>query len=107
VLASFTAYLLGQFLNAYVFDRIRVSEFGSRHLWWRAMGSSLAANLIDSTIFTVVAFLGYITGTQLLGLIVLAFFMKMLGEALLLPVTYAVVNWLRRVEQPSVEERTL
>lgn len=97
VLASFAAYLLGQFLNAYVFDRIRETKFGSRQLWWRALGSSLAGNLIDSAVFTVIAFAGVITNIQLVGLIGMAFIVKMLGETLLLPVTYAVVRWLRRL----------
>jgi len=97
VLASFLAYLLGQFLNAYVFDRIRETKFGSRQLWWRALGSSLAGNLIDSLVFTVIAFAGVITTTQLVALVLLAFAVKMLGETLLLPVTYLVVTWLRRL----------
>ena len=98
VLASFVAYLLGQFLNAYVFERIKGTSYGGKHLWWRALGSSIAGNLTDSTIFTVIAFAGYITNPQLVALIFLAFAMKMLGETLLLPITYAVVRWLRRLD---------
>jgi len=97
VLASFLAYLLGQFLNAHVFDAIRSTKFGGRNLWWRALGSSLAANLIDSTVFTAVAFAGVISTTQLVALVLLAFAVKMIGETLLLPVTYAVVRRLRRL----------
>lgn len=101
VLASFLAYLLGQFLNAQVFERIRHTDFGGRNLWWRALGSSLAGNLIDSAAFTIIAFAGVISATQLVALVFLAFAVKMLGETLLLPVTYAVVRWLRRMTADS------
>jgi len=101
VLASFAAYLLGQFLNAHVFTAIRRTEFGGRNLWWRALGSSLAGNLIDSLVFTVIAFIGVINPTQLVALVLLAFVVKMLGETLLLPITYLVVSWLRRLTGPT------
>jgi uncharacterized integral membrane protein (TIGR00697 family) len=97
VFASFAAYLLGQFLNTHVFTAIKQTGFGGRNLWWRALGSSLAANLIDSAIFTVIAFAGVITLSQLLALVGLAFVVKMIGETLLLPITYLVCNWLRRI----------
>lgn len=112
VLASFAAYLLGQFLNAHVFEAIRHTSYGGRNLWWRALGSSLAGNLIDSLVFTVIAFIGVISARQLTALVLLAFVVKMLGETLLLPVTYAVVKWLRRLigghhgfAQPGFEMR--
>ena len=103
VLASFAAYLLGQFLNALVFDKIRATKFGGRRLWWRALGSSLAGNLIDSLVFTVIAFAGVISTTQLVALVLLAFAVKMLGETLLLPITYAVCRTLRRLTSNSLE----
>ena len=105
VAASFLAYLLGQFLNAYVFDRIRDTKFGSRQLWWRALGSSLVGNLIDSSVFTVIAFAGIITTVQLIALVLMAFAVKMLGETILLPITYLVINWLRRLTNTEKQDQ--
>jgi uncharacterized integral membrane protein (TIGR00697 family) len=95
-LASFAAYLLGQFLNVYVFTKLKATKFGSRRLWWRALGSSVAANAIDSIVFTILAFAGVISTFQLVALVFMAIGMKMLGETVLLPVTYAVVRLIRR-----------
>jgi len=105
VLASLAAFLVGQLLNANIFDRLKNTKFGGRVLWWRAMGSSLVGNLVDSLIFTVVAFIGVIPTYQLIGLIGLAFLVKMVGEAVLLPVTYAVVRTIRRSLGDSVDVR--
>jgi len=96
-LASFMAFLLGQLLNAYVFVRLKGTEVGGRYLWWRALGSSLVGDFVDSLVFTTIAFFGVLSTVQFWGLVGLAFAMKILGESLLLPVTYAVVGFLRRI----------
>jgi len=96
VLASLVAFLAGQLLNALVFQRLKNTRFGGRFLWWRAIGSSLVGNSVDSLIFTVIAFIGVLPTYQLIGLVGLAFLVKMLGEAFLLPVTYTVVRVLRK-----------
>jgi len=103
VFGSFVAYLVGQILNAYVFDRLRQTGTGSRYLWWRALGSSLVGDLTDTIIFSVIAFAGTITGTQLVALIVIAYLMKIVGQTVLLPVTYLVLGRIRRLigSQPS------
>ena len=107
VLASLVAFLVGQLLNALVFQRLRDTGFGKRFLWWRAMGSSLAGNSVDSLIFTVIAFAGVISTYQLFALVGLAFLMKMAGEALLLPVTYAVVRQIRKIVPESADPFTV
>ncbi|MDR2703856.1 MAG: queuosine precursor transporter [Cellulomonadaceae bacterium] len=101
VIASLIAFLVGQLLNASIFQRLKDTRFGGRFLWWRALGSSLVGNAIDSIIFTVIAFAGTISNVQLVALVGLAFLMKMVGEAVLLPVTYGVVRTLRRAVPDS------
>jgi len=99
---SFVAYLVGQVLNAYVFDRLKQTETGGRYLWWRALGSSLIGDLTDTVIFTLVAFAGTISTTQLLGMIVIAYLMKIVGQTVLLPVTYFVLSQIRKLTEPSI-----
>lgn len=94
---SFLAYLVGQILNAYVFDRLKQTDTGGRYLWWRALGSSLIGDLTDTIIFTVVAFAGTITSVQLIGMVFIAYLMKIVGQTVLLPVTYLALAQIRKL----------
>lgn len=95
--ASFIAYLIGQVLNAYVFDKLRATAAGGRHLWWRALGSSLVGDLTDTVLFTAIAFAGTITTPQLFGLMAIAYLMKIIGQIVLTPITYLAVSTIRKL----------
>jgi uncharacterized integral membrane protein (TIGR00697 family) len=99
VAGSIVAYFFGLVLNAYVFAKIKAktATAGGGALWWRALASSLVGDLVDTIIFTTVAFLGVISTGQFIGLILIAYGSKILGEVVLLPVTYAVVRWMKKV----------
>jgi uncharacterized integral membrane protein (TIGR00697 family) len=96
VAGSLIAYVVGQVVNAFVFAKIKVATEG-RKLWLRALGSSTVGNLIDTVIFVFIAFYGVISSGQFVGLIVIAYATKLIGEAVLLPVTYRVVKFMRRI----------
>ena len=97
VLASIVAFWAGEFVNSYVLARMKVWTRG-RHLWTRTIGSTVAGQGVDSLIFYPLAFYGvWDTGTLLLVLLT-QFALKVGWEALLTPVTYAVVGWLKRRE---------
>lgn len=99
VFASMCAFWAGEFVNSYVLARMKVAT-GGRHLWMRTIGSTIAGQGIDSLIFYPLAFLGAEGWTT--GLVVTVLFtqwaLKVAWEALLTPVTYAVVGWLKRAE---------
>jgi len=59
LLASFLAYLIGEFVNAYVLARMKILTRG-RWLWARTIGSTLVGQLLDSAVFVTVAFVGVI-----------------------------------------------
>lgn len=91
VAGSLTAFVAGQILNAYAF--VKIKEITKcKHLWKRAIGSSLIGDLVDTVIFTTIAFIGTISTTQFVGLLVIAYISKIIGETVLLPVTYGTVN---------------
>ena len=97
VLASIVAFWAGEFVNSYVLARMKIWTRG-RHLWTRTIGSTVAGQGVDSLIFYPLAFYGvWDTGTLLLVLLT-QFALKVGWEALLTPVTYAVVGWLKRRE---------
>ena len=57
LVASFVAYLGGEFLNAFVLAKLKLRT-GGRHLWLRTIGSTLVGQALDSAVFVVVAFAG-------------------------------------------------
>jgi queuosine precursor transporter len=102
--ASFIAYLFGEFLNALVLAKMKVATEG-RYLWARTIGSTLVGQLADSGIFITLAFFGTVP-TAVLGQIILTqWLFKSAYEAVATPVTYAVVNYLKRVEQVDHYDR--
>jgi uncharacterized integral membrane protein (TIGR00697 family) len=103
VLASITAFWVGEFANSFVLARMK-SLTGGRYLWTRTIGSTVVGQGLDSLIFYPLAFYG-LAGwpiEQLWQVVVSQFVIKTLWEALLTPVTYAVVGTLKRREGVDV-----
>ena len=101
VAGSLIAYVAGQILNSYVFVKIKEIT-KSKHFWQRAIGSSLVGDLVDTIIFTTIAFIGTISTMQFVGLLVIAYVSKIVGETVLLPVTYGSVKLCRKVVENEV-----
>lgn len=97
LIASFAAYLVGEFANAYILARLKVATHG-RALWLRTIASSVIGEGLDSAIFITIAFAGIIPSQGLVTAVVTQWLVKTAYEALATPVTYAVVGWLKRAE---------
>ena len=104
LLASFLAYLAGEFLNSFVLAKLKIATAGKR-LWLRTITSTLAGQLVDSGIFLLIAFGGLFSGADLLRLIVTQWLFKSVYEALATPLTYLVVNFLKRAENEDYYDR--
>jgi uncharacterized integral membrane protein (TIGR00697 family) len=104
VFASILAFWAGEFANSYVLARMKVWTEG-RHLWMRTIGSTLVGQGIDSLIFYPLAFLGVWDTATLLKVLLIQWALKVAWEAILTPVTYAVVGWLKRREGLDVFDR--
>jgi len=103
VLASMVAFWAGEFANSYVLAKMKVIT-GGHHLWARTIGSTVVGQGLDSVIFYPLAFYG-LAGWPIeqLGQVVLSqWLIKTAWEALLTPVTYAVVGFLKRREGAEV-----
>jgi len=99
VLASMTAFWAGEFANSYVLARMKLWT-GGRMLWARTIGSTIVGQGLDSLIFYPLAFYG-LAGwppEQLMMVVISQWLIKTGWEALLTPVTYAVVGFLKRHE---------
>ena len=101
VAASVLAFWAGEFVNSFVLAKMKIVT-GGKHLWSRTIGSTVFGQAVDSLIFYPVAFLGIWSNAQVLTVMITNWALKVLWEALLTPVTYAVVGWLKAREGVEV-----
>ena len=97
VLASLLAYWLGEFTNSYVLAKMKVWTAG-RHLWTRTIGSTVAGQLVDTAVFTLVAFYGTYPLALLWHISMSLYLFKVAWEVLATPFTYLAVNYIKRAE---------
>lgn len=105
VAASLAAYLVGQFVNAYVLAKLKVKTGGEK-LWLRLIGSTFFGEFFDTIIFCLIAFGGILTGADMLNYILVGWLFKTGVEVVLLPVTYRVVNALKKAEGVDMYDKT-
>jgi len=99
VIASLAAFLVGQFMNAYVLAKLKL-KYGKNKLWLRLIGSTVVGELFDTAIFTIVAFTasGFMSGTQMIKFIIQGWIFKTIIEIIMLPVTYKIISHLKNAE---------
>lgn len=98
IVASLAAYFFGEFSNSYVMAKMKIATRG-RWLWARTIGSTLVGEGVDTALFVVIAcFFGVFPWSIALTLIVANYIFKVGIEALMTPVTYRIVNGLKRAE---------
>lgn len=99
LIASFCAYLLGEFLNSFVLAKLKIAT-GGRWLWTRTIGSTLVGEGVDTVVFIILAFgvTGIFTPSQIVTGILTQWGFKVLYEVAATPFTYLIVNRLKRAE---------
>lgn len=104
VVASLIAFWAGEFANAFLMARLKVITQG-RHLWMRTISSTAVGQFIDTILVMVIAFGGTLSWPLIGNLIVSGYLGKVLYEAAATPLTYAVINFLKRKEGVDVYDR--
>lgn len=104
LVASFVAYLIGEFANSFVLAKLKVATEG-RHLWLRTIGSTLIGQGLDSAVFISLAFAGILPAGALVTAVVTQWLAKSAYEAAATPLTYLVVGWLKRAEGVDAYDR--
>jgi hypothetical protein len=104
LVASFIAYLAGEFLNAFVLAKLKIKTQG-RFLWLRTITSTLVGQGVDSLIFISIAFYGIFSPADLRTAILSQWTFKVAYEILATPLTYLVVGWLKRHEEVDFYDR--
>ncbi len=97
LLASFIAYLVGEFTNSFVLAKLKIATRG-RWLWTRTIGSTLVGEGLDTLIFISIAFWGVIPAQLMLTAILTQWLFKVLYEVVATPFTYLIVGFLKRKE---------
>ena len=96
-LASMLAFWCGSFVNSYVLAKLKIWTQG-RFLWVRTIGSTAFGELVDSSLFYVLAFYGIWPVQELIQVALVQYILKTSWEVLATPLTYWVVGALKRKE---------
>ena len=96
-LASMLAFWCGSFVNSYVLAKLKIWTQG-RFLWVRTIGSTAFGELVDSSLFYVLAFYGIWPIQELIQVALVQYVLKTSWEVLATPLTYWVVGALKRKE---------
>ena len=103
-LASMFAYLCGEFCNSFVLAKMKVRTEG-RFLWMRTIGSTIVGEAVDSAIFYPLAFGGLWPWEQVMAVMMSNYTLKVLWEVVNTPITYRIVNFLKKKESEDYYDR--
>lgn len=101
VAASLIAFWAGEFANSYVMAKMKIFTEG-RYLWTRTVGSTVAGQAVDTTLVIFLTFVGTRSLGSMANMIASGYFAKVIYEVVATPLTYLVVNWLKRSEGVDV-----
>ncbi|MEQ1606845.1 MAG: queuosine precursor transporter [Pyrinomonadaceae bacterium] len=104
VVASLTAFWLGEFVNSFVLAKLKLTTNG-KYLWVRTIGSTFAGEAVDSLIFYPIAFLGTWSTEQVISVMIGNYLIKVLWEVLATPFTYKIVGFLKKAEHEDYFDR--
>jgi queuosine precursor transporter len=97
LVASFAAYLAGEFANAYILSKMKIATKG-KWLWTRTIGSTVVGEGLDTVIVLSIGFAGVLP-LDVLGPMMLAHWAtKVIYEVAATPFTYMAVAYLKRKE---------
>lgn len=97
VAASLIAYFAGEFSNSYTLAKMKILTKG-RWLWTRTIGSTVLGQGVDTVLFVLIAFAGLYDWDLVILIIISNYIFKVGFEAILTPVTYKVVGFLKKQE---------
>ena len=98
VVASLISYVVGDFVNDIVFRKMREGKKAMQGFTLRAFVSSLVGQIVDSTLFVTIAFVGTMPTVDLSFMIGLNIVVKVGYEIIVLPLTYKVTQAIHNKE---------
>lgn len=101
---SMIAFWSGSFANSFVLAKMKLITEG-KWLWMRTIGSTLVGELVDSSLFYVIAFAGLWATGDVIKVALTQYVLKTGWEVVMTPVTYRVVGFLKKVENEDYYDR--
>jgi hypothetical protein len=102
--ASLVAFWAGEFANSYTMARLKLVTDG-RMLWTRTIGSTVVGQAVDTILVVTLTFGGIYPARVLENTMITGYLLKVGYEVIATPLTYLVINWLKRVEQSDAFDR--
>ena len=104
IAASMVAYLFAQFVDVRIFHFWKKLTNG-KHLWLRNNGSTVASQLVDTTLVICILFVGVWEPDQILSAIRDGWLFKMLMALIDTPIIYGIIHLLKgRIDIADIEE---
>ena len=104
IAASMIAYLFAQFIDVRIFHFWKKLTKG-KHLWLRNNGSTIASQLVDTTLVVSILFVGVWNSDQIFRAIVDGWLFKMLMALIDTPIIYGIIHLLKgKIEIAAIEE---
>jgi uncharacterized integral membrane protein (TIGR00697 family) len=97
IIASLAAFWCGEFANSFVMAKMKILTSG-KYLWTRTIGSTVVGQAVDTIVVMTLAFAGTVKLSTIANVIVSGYLFKVVYEVLATPLTYMVVNALKRAE---------
>ena len=94
IAASMIAYLFAQFIDVRIFHFWKRLTNG-KHLWLRNNGSTIASQLVDTTLVVIILFVGVWESDQIISAIIDGWLFKMLMAAIDTPIIYGIIHLLK------------
>jgi uncharacterized integral membrane protein (TIGR00697 family) len=104
VIGAWVALFAGQFVNDFVLAKMKVFTKG-RYLWTRTIGSTLFGQAVDTSLFYIIALYNVIPTGLLVQSILSGWFLKVMIETVMTPVTYFAINKLKKLEKEDYFDR--
>lgn len=108
IVGSLTAFLLGQLVDVFIFQKLR-RVTGNKLLWVRATGSTLVSQLVDSFVVLFVAFYAVFPTDQIIAIGITNYIYKFSVAIILTPLIYLghylIDNYLGKENAEAISER--
>ena len=97
LIGGWIAVFVGDILNNYVLAKLKVVTKG-KYLWTRTISSTIVGQLANTALFYVIALYSVLPTSVLITSIISGWILKVGVEVVLTPLTYLVVNKVKKIE---------
>ncbi|AQL56190.1 queuosine precursor transporter [Abyssicoccus albus] len=87
-IASAISYVIGNFFDVWVFNKIRTLVRADRKFYIRAIGSTSLSSIIDTALFALIAFYGTYPNEVVLNIFITTYILKLLTTVFNVPFGY-------------------